>query len=532
MRQIREVLRLKYEGKLVHRAIARACGMGAGTVSDYLGRARAAGLSWPLPEDLDDRALEARLFPAAPPGEARARPDPVVVHAELKRAGVTLLLLWQEYRAAHPDGVGYSQYCDLYRNWRRRLKPSMRQRHPAGERTYIDYSGKRPSIVNRATGELVPVELFVAVLGASSFTYVEATASQGLPDWVGAHVRMSEYFGGVTEIWTPDNLLSGITRPCRYEPMINRTYSELAEHHGAVVIPARVRKPKDKAMVESAVLVVQRWILARMRHQTFFSLRELNETIRELVEELNDRPMRALGKSRRELFEAIDRPVLKPLPTHSYEVGDWKRCSVNIDYHVEVDRNYYSVPYALVRQQVEVRWTHATVEIFQDNKRVTSHERLSGRGRHVTKAEHMPHSHRAHLEWTPSRLIRWGQAAGKSVGEMVERILTDRPHPEQGFRAALGIIRLGKRHGAERLDAACRRSLALRSYSYRTVKNILTSGVEQLPLPESNPTRPPLSSHENVRGGTYYDKEKPDAEPSDAREDAGPAPAGDAHGPR
>lgn len=509
MRQIREVLRLKWATGLTHREIARACGTGAATVADYLGRAKAAGLSWPLPEEMDDGALESRLFPAPAPGSgARPEPDLAHVHEELQRDGVTLHLLWEEYRQGHADGYGYSQFCEKYRRFRKRLRPTMRQVHRAGERTWLDFSGKRPSIVDRHTGEVRPVELFVAVLGASSLTYAEACASQQLPEWVGVHERMSSYFGGVTEIWTPDNLKSGITKPCRYEPMVNRTYADLAEHYGVVVIPARAGKPRDKAKVESGVLVVQRWILGRLRNRTFFSLAELNAAIAELLVELNERPMKRLGRSRRELFASLDEPVLRPLPPAPYEAAAWKKCTVNIDYHVEVEGNYYSVPYQLVGQVVDVRFSHATVEIFHEHRRVTSHERLvGGRGRHVTKREHMPSSHRAHVEWTPSRLIRWGQAAGASVGEMVEKILADRPHPEMGFRSALGLIRLGKRHGAERLDAACRRALALRSISYRTVKNILSSGVEQLPLPEAGEVRSPLSSHENVRGGAYYEAE-------------------------
>lgn len=508
MRQIREILRLKWASGLTHREIALACGTGSSTVSDYVRLAQHAGLTWPLPDELDDGALEAKLFPPATAGSGpRPPPDCRHVHAEMQRDGVTLFLLWQEYREGHPDGYRYSQFCELYRRWRKRLQPSMRQHHRAGERTYIDFSGKKPAIVDRMTGEARPVDLFVAVLGASSYTYAEACMSQDLASWTGAHVRMTEFFNGATEIWVPDNLKSGIDGPCRYEPKINVTYTELAEHYGAVVIPARVRKPKDKAMVESGVLVVQRWILARLRNRTFFSLRELNVAIRELLVELNDRPMRAMKASRRELFERIDKPALKPLPPSPYESRAWKKCTVNIDYHVEVDGNYYSVPYQLIHQQVEARWTQAVVEIFHHGKRVTSHERLAGRGRHVTKPEHMPSSHRAHAEWTPSRVIRWAAGRGPAVGELVERILSGKPHPEMGFRSCMGIIRLGNKHGAERLEAACRRALVLRAHGYQTVKNILSSGADQLPLPVEQEARPTLPLHENVRGSTYYDTE-------------------------
>ena len=511
MRQIREVLRLKATG-LPHREIARACAMGAATVADYLARANRAGLSWPLPAEIDDGTLEARLF-ARPPdvhgAAATARPlaDPVVLHEELQRTGVTLQLLWEEYRQGHPDGLGYSQFCENYRRWRKRLKPSMRQQHRAGERTFTDYSGKKPSIVDRMTGEARKVELFVGALGASSYTYAEASESQDLASWQGAHVRMSEYFGGTTEIWIPDNLKAAVTRPCRYEPALNGGFADLAEHYGVAIIPARVRKPKDKAKVETAVLVVQRWILARLRNRTFFSLSELNAAIRELLVELNARPMRATGKSRRELFENLDQPALRPLPATVFEPRDWKRCKVHVDYHVEVAGNFYSVPYQLVGQEVEARWTRSVVEVVHAGRRITSHERVHGRGRQATKAEHMASSHRAHAEWTPSRLIRWASQSGPAVGELIERLLQEKRHPEMGFKAGMGLIRLGKVHGTERLDAACRRALALRSHSYKTVKNILSSGTDQLPLPVEEGLRSTLLPHENVRGGSYYDTE-------------------------
>ena len=337
-----------------HRAIARACGVGVGTVSEYVRRARKAGLSWPLPPDLDDRTLEAQLFRAAEPDRERVPPDVARIHQELKRTGVTLQLLWEEYAEIHPDGYRRSQYCEIYRRWAKRLKPSMRQVHRAGEKTFIDFSGKRPHIVDRQTGEQIPVELFVAVLGASNFTYAEAIESQKLPCWVDVHTRMIDYFGGSTEIWVPDQLKSGVTGTCRYEPKVNRTYQGLAEHYAAVVIPARPRKPKDKAKVESAVLVAQRWILARLRDQTFFSIAELNQAIRKLLEDLNDRPMQKLGASRRQLYERLDKTALKPLPIQRYEIEEWKNCRVNIDYHVDICRRYYSVPHPLVGEQVEV----------------------------------------------------------------------------------------------------------------------------------------------------------------------------------
>lgn len=504
MRKLREILRLKYERRMGHRAISRACGVGLGTVSEYVRRARREGLSWPLPPELDDRSLEAKLFPVAEPNRERISPDVARIHQELKRTGVTLQLLWEEYAEVHPDGYRRSQYCEIYRRWARKLKPSMRQVHRAGEKTFIDFSGKQPHIVDRKTGEQIEVELFVAVLGASSFTYAEAIESQKLPCWVDVHTRMLDYFGGSTEIWVPDQLKSGVTGSCRYEPKINRTYQGLAEHYGAVVIPARPRAPKDKAKVESAVLVAQRWILARLRDLTFFSIAELNQAIRKLLEELNDRPMQKLGASRRQLYERLDKPALKPLPIQRYEIEEWKDCRVNIDYHVEIGRRYYSVPHPLVGEEVEARFTTSIVEIYYKGRRVASHRRRYDR-KPSTNAEHMPRSHRAHLEWTPSRLIRWAGKIGPATGRLVAEILRSRPHPEQGYRACLGIMRLGRRYGAERLEAASHRAAHLRSASYRTVKNILSSSQDRLPFEaQESDSIPPTPIHDNIRGASYY----------------------------
>ncbi len=365
MRKIREVLRLRHEKGLSQRAVAAACGMGAGTVSEYLSRAEQAGVRWPVPPELDDSALETRLFPTLPAGGGRVAPDLPWVHEELKKAGVTLLLLWEEYRQAHVESAyGYSQFCDIYRRWERKLKPSMRQVHRAGEKAFVDFSGKRPSFVDPKTGEVITVELFVAALGASGYTYAEATSTQQLHDWMAVHVRMLEYFEGCTDVLVPDQLRSAVSRPCRYEPEVNRSYQELARHYGAVVIPARPGKAKDKARVESMVQVAQRWILARLRNRTFFSLEELNAAIAVLLEDLNDRKMQKIGKSRRELWEQLDRPALTPLPAVRYEQAEWRTCRVNIDYHIEVDRHPYSVPFQLLGEQLEARFTSTIVEVY------------------------------------------------------------------------------------------------------------------------------------------------------------------------
>jgi transposase len=504
MRRIGEVLRLKYASGLAHRAIARACGVGVGTVSEYVARASRAGLSWPLPAELDESALEARLFLAAPvPVRERVAPDCVRIHQELKRAGVTLHLLWEEYREVHTDGYGYSQFCEIYRRWAGRLRPSMRQQHRAGEKAFVDFSGKRPHIVDPRTGEETAVELFVAALGASSYTYAEATKSQKIEEWIGAHTRMLEYFGGSSEIWVPDQLKSAVSRPCRYEPGVNRSYQDLANHYGAVVVPARPGKARDKAKVESTVLVAQRWILARLRNRTFFGLGELNAAIRELLDGLNGRPMQKVGKSRRELWEALDRPALRPLPACRYELAQWKLCRVNIDYHVDVERHSYSVPYQLVHEGVEARYSAALVEVYYQGRRVASHVRRYDH-QPSTLREHMPSSHRAHAEWTPSRLIRWAEKSGPATGRVVAGILKSRPHPEQGYRACLGLMRLGRRYGQERLDAACERAEHLRSFSYRTVKNILASAQDRLPFANEPPSRDATPTHDNIRGAHYY----------------------------
>ena len=389
VRKIREVLRLKHERGLSHRAIAQACAIGVGTVSLYLQRTAQRGLGWPLPAELDDAALEARLFRLDASAQDRVRPDCAYIHRELQRDGVTLQLLWEEYAQVHPDGYRRTQFCEIYRQWARRLRPSMRQVHRAGEKTFIDFSGKRPTLIDPRTGEVRRVELFVAVLGASSLTYAEATATQQLPDWVDAHTRMVEYFGGTTALWVPDQLKSAITRPCRYEPGVNRTYEDLATHYGAVVVPARPRKPRDKAVVEGAVLLAQRWILARLRDETFFSLGALNQAIRVLLDELNDRPMKKLGISRRALYEQLDRPALRPRPATRYVLAYWKLCRVSMDYHVLVERHDYSVPFQLLREQVEVRYTTTTVEVFFKGRRVSSHLRRYD-GQPSTVAEHMP----------------------------------------------------------------------------------------------------------------------------------------------
>jgi len=507
MRQIKDVLRLKWGQGLSQRQIAHSLGISRPAVAEYLRRADQAGLSWPLPETLDDKAVEQLLFPARPALLERQAtpPDWAYIHRELKRKSVTLFLLWQEYKEAQPEGFQYSWFCQGYRHWAGKLDLVMRQNHRAGEKLFVDYAGQTMPVVDPHSGELYDAEIFVAVLGASNYTYAEATWTQRLPDWINSHVRALNAIGGVPEIVVPDNLKSAVNRPHRYEPEVNRTYADLAHHFGFAIIPARSVKPRDKAKVEVGVQVVERWILARLRNQTFFALAELNQAIRELLIDLNSRPFKKLPGSRQVLFDTLDRPALGALPTTPYQYAEWKRARVNIDYHIDVEGHYYSVPYALVKHQLDVRLTEHIIEIFHQGKRVASHARSRLKGRHTTVAAHMPKAHRQYAEWTPKRLIRWAAGTGVATARVVETILASRAHPQQGFRSCLGIMRLGKSYGTERLEAACRRALKIGACSYKSIESILKNELDQKPLPEPPKPSSPLPSHDNIRGPKYYD---------------------------
>jgi transposase len=507
MRKTKEILRWKWVLGRSHREIARGLGVSLGGVSTAAQRAREAGIDWAEAERLSEPELEARLYPSAALSQRRRLPDFAEIHTERQRKGVTLELLHLEYLEENPGGYGYTQFCEHYRRWCNKRRISMRQVHRAGEKLFVDYSGKRPSIIDRLTGEARPVELFVAALGASNLIYAVATETQRSADFIECHTKALEYIGGVPEIVIPDQLKSAVTRACRYEPGLHRTYEEWALHYGTTVIPARPRKPRDKAKAEVAVQVAQRWILACLRKETFFSISALNARIAELLEVLNHRVMRSYGESRRQRFEKLDRPALKPLPPARFTHGDWKVARVNIDYHIELDGHYYSVPHALVRETVEVSYTARVVEIIYRGERVASHQRSHEKGRHTTVPGHMPKSHRAHLEWTPSRIIHWGQTVGPQTGALVQAILADRPHPEQGYRSCLGILRLAKRYGDARLEAACARAVQAGARSYRHVDSILKRGLDQLSEPD-RPAPSPRPSHENLRGGTYYQQER------------------------
>jgi len=505
MRKIRDLLRLAGSG-LSKRKIAASLGIGATAAGECLRRARAVGLAWPLPEDLTDETLEARLFPASTAlAEIKARrpqPDWATIHRELRRKGVTLQLLWEEHRGAHPDGHGYSRFCELYRTWEGRLSPTMRQTHVAGERLFVDYAGTTLEVMDGTTGEVLTAQLFVAALGASSYTYAEATWTQTLPDWIGSHTRAFAFFGGVSGMVVSDNLKSGITKACFYEPAVNRSYAEMAAHYDTAIVPARPRKPRDKAKVEAAVLLATRWIIAKLRNRQFFSLAELNAAIRDCVTQLNDRVSRYLGASRSRLFDDLERPTLKKLPAEPYVYAEWKECRAGLDYHVEVEKHYYSVPHTLLRETMWARITARTVEVFHRGKRVGAHVRSSSNRKHTTVREHMPSSHQRYADWTPERIKRQAGETGPKTSALIEIILRERTHPEQGFRACVGILRHAKSYGAERLEAACARALDIGARSYTSVTSILKNNLDRKrPAPA---TDGPVIAHDNIRGPRYF----------------------------
>ena len=503
LRKIEEVLRLHHECGHSNRAIAEAVRASPTTVGDYLRRARVAGLVWPLVEGMTEAALEAALFPPLPASKV-SRPEPnwAAVHRQVGRSGVTLDLLWQEYRECHPDDYPYRGFCAHDRAFARALPVTLRQSHAPGERLFVDDSGQTVTVIDVATGEERQAQIFVAVLGVSSCTYVEATWTQGLADWIGSHVRCLEYLGGAPELLVPDNLKSGVTHPCYDDPDLNPSYQEFASHYGMVVLPARVRKPRDKAKVEAGVLLAQRWILARLRRQRFFSLAEVNTAIRPLLAALNARPFKKLPGSRQSVFEEIDRPALRSLPAIRYEFAQWQVATVGIDDHVELDRHDYSVPYRYARQKVEVRSTATSVEVFQKGERLASHPRSPQQGRHTTLEAHLAPAHQAVAGWNAQRFLDWAATLGPQTQAAIAQVLASRVHPQQGYRTALGILRLGKTHGEERLEAACLRAIQIQAVTYRSVAAILKHALERQTPTQVQGHLPP--DHANVRGSKYY----------------------------
>lgn len=503
MRQLRHMLRLARDGAS-SREIARVLGVARSTVQENLKRAEDAGLSWPLPGELTDDALEGRLFARAGvrPG-ARRRPEPnwADLVVELKKPGVTMMLLWEEYRAVEPGGYGYSRFCELFRGFECRLSPTMRQDHAAGDKLFVDYSGKKIAIVDPATGELREAEIFVAVLGASNFTYAEATWTQALPDWIGAHVRMFRYLGGVPRLLVPDNLKAGVNKASFYDPEINRSYGMMATHYGVGVLPARPRRPRDKAKVENGVRFAQSCILGRLRRQTFFSLAEANAAIAGALDRINDHVVRRLGVTRRQLFETVERPALAPLPADDYEFAEWRLVRVGIDYHVEYDNFFYSVPHGLIREQVDLRATDRTVELFHRGKRVAAHQRRYAGRRHGTDPDHMPSAHRRYADWTPDRFRRWAASVGPNTEGLVVAILANRPHPEQGFRTCLGVLRLFRDIDPARAEVVAARAVQIGALTYKSIASILANRLSAKRT-AADPTA--VVDHANLRGPGYF----------------------------
>jgi transposase len=509
MRKTREVLRLYFDLKLGQRQIARSANISQSTVHDYLERFTAAGLSWPLPSEMSETELESRLFPGDPnkgrkPTDPQELPDFAHIHEELlQHKYTTRQLLWEEYRAVNPEGYGYSQFCQLYRRWRQERDLVLRQEHRPREKLFVDWAGATIPLHDPQTGEVRQASLFVAVLGASNYTYAEASENQQMVSWIGAHVRTFEFLGGCPQLVVKANAKTGVSKPCRYEPDLNPTYQEMALHYGVGVLPTRPRKLRDKAKVEVGVQIAERWIVAALRDRKFFSLMELNQAIRELVEKLNQRPFKKREGSRRSLLLEVDQPALRPLPAERFDLSVWSQATVNIDYHIQFEGSFYSVPYSLARQTVEVLATPTTLEIFHQVQRVASHLRAHKPYAAVTNPEHRPASHRAHLDWPPSRLIGWARTVGPHTAEVVEKILEAFPHPEMGYRSCLGIIRLGQRYPVQRVEAAAERALATGAVSYKSLDSILRHRLDQQPL--DPPAARPLAGHDNIRGAGYFE---------------------------
>ncbi len=506
MRKIKEILRLFFDLQLSKRKIANSTGVARPTVADYISRAKAAGLTWPLPADMDEATLETLLFPSANKNTQgpKCMPDFEKVHLELKEKGVTLQILWEEYKGVHQqDGYEYSQFCELYRQWKQTLRVSLRQEYKFGDKMFVDYAGKTVPIMDPETGQIRQAEVFVGVLGASNYTYAEAFESQSLPNWISAHVNAFGYFGGTPRIITPDNLKSGVVKPCRYEPDINPTYLDMANHYGCVIIPARVRKPKDKPKAEAAVRVVTMWIIAALRKHTFFSLAELNGEIRRLLEILNAKDMKKLKTTRKELF-LNEKQFLRPLPAERYEFAEWIKTVVNFDYHVEVADHYYSVPYTYIKKEIEVRLTLRTVEFIYKGRRIASHERSNEKGKMTTLPEHRPMSHQMVLGWTPSSVLDHARNnIGSSAVSVFEKLLGEVSHQEKGTKSCIGIISLVNKFSAARVEAACERSLVINSVSYKSIRSILQTGRDKIALSVQQGEVAAVA-HENIRGSGYF----------------------------
>jgi transposase len=505
MNKIAKVLELHSNTSLSIRAIERAVRLPGSTVNDYIRRFGESDLSYARLSDLNESEIYQKLFPGNSVQRGKIKPDFAKINRALRKKHITRQLLWEEYKEQNPEGFGYTQFCYHLKRWQKKLTVSMRQIHKAGEKLFIDYSGLQGEITDRKTGEKRKVEIFVATLGASGYTYAEASESQKLESFLDSHVNAFEFFEGVTEIIVPDNLKSAVTKAHRYDPQINAGYQDMADHYNTVVIPARPYRPKDKSKVELAVKLVQRWILARIRNEIFFSIEELNTRIRGLLDYYNGKIIKALGKSRKELFYELDKPVLKALPQHRYEFKNvrWRR--VNVDYHIEIEGSYYSVPYQLAGKEVIARYNRRIVDISFNNKSIALHPRLSEVNQASTAKEHMPASHRRYAGTSPSALIKQAEAIGPETGRLIHKIISEDKHPEKGYRSAYGILRAARKHKNDReTEAAAAKMLALdikRVFHFESIlkrKTWQTAEDENILLPQVN------SASENIRGNGYY----------------------------
>lgn len=509
MRKIREILRLQWDLKCSYHLTAKSVGVSSSTIGECLRRAKAANLTWPLPADLDDDALIKLLYPPLKKtiDDGQNKIDWAHIHQELKRKHVTMMILWQEYKSQNENGFNYSWFCAHYRQWREQLDVWMRQTHKLGEKCFVDYVGMTMQVVvNTSSGEMREAQIFVGCLGASNFTFCEATWSQSLPDWISSHVNMFEFFSGAPEIIVPDNLKSGVSKAHRYEPDTNPTYQDMASHYGVAIIPARIYSPQDKGKVENAVLQVERHILAKLRDRLFFNLIELNDAIRILLNELNQKAFQKLQGSRQSQFDEFEKSTLRPLPLTRYMFADWKKVRAGADYHISLDDHYYSVPYTYTKKELDARYTQHTVEIFFKNKRIASHVRSYYKHKHTTQKEHMPKSHQQYAEWSPERMINWAKKTGDYTAKLIEAVMQSRTHPQQGFRSCLGILRLEKTFGRDRLESACLRAVNIGAHSYKSVESILKNELDKKELPEKKENEMSLipSDHEYIRGKGYF----------------------------
>jgi transposase len=503
MDQFREIVRLHEMGYSQCR-IAQSCGLARSTVQDYIRRTTAKGLSYEQLNQLSDSDAKAALGKGQRTRKAREETiNFAAVDVELRRKGVTLALLWQEGIDQQTWNCSYGGFCRRYNQWRAKQQLSMRQVYKAGEKLFVDYCGMTVSVVHPETRETVAAQIFVACLGASNYTYAEATPTQELSHWIGAHERALAFFGGVPECIVPDNLKSGVTDPCRYEPGVNRSYQAFAEHYGVAILPARPYKPRDKAKVEKAVQEVERQILAPMRAEQFGSFTVLNAAILQRLKSLNERVMQGYGMSRQALFEQVDSPALKPLPGQPFVFAHWKTAKVNFDYHIDVERHYYSVPYWLVQQEVRLKLSEALVEVFHDGKRVACHERSRLPYRHTTLPEHMPPEHWAYKRQSKQRFVEWAQTIGVETTQQVNAIFERKDHEEQAFRSIRGLQRLVQQHGAQKVEAACHRANIFGMVGLRRLRSILGKRLETEEVdPDVAPA--PVINHDNLRGAQYY----------------------------